>query len=73
MIIEDQCLGLVRSLGLAELHSANLRPGGRFRLKAHARDICSQVVEWYPSASLESIEALKNFYCFLENLPKLLQ
>ena len=61
MIIEDQCLGLVRSLGLAESHSVNLRLGGRFRLKAHARDICSQVAEWYPSASLESIEALKNF------------
>ena len=57
MIIEDQCLGLVRSLGLVESNSANLRLGGRFRLKAHARDICSQAVERYPSASLESIEA----------------
>ena len=44
MNIEDHCLGLVRSLGLAEAHSANLMRGGRFRLKARARDIYSQVV-----------------------------
>ena len=34
---EDQCLGLVRSLGLAESHSVNLMRDGRFRLKTHAR------------------------------------
>ena len=45
MNLEDGCLGLVRSLGLAELHSAYLMRGGRFRLKVHARDIGSQVVE----------------------------
>ena len=43
---EDRYLGLVRSLGLAESHSVNLGLGCRFHLKAHARDICSQVVEW---------------------------
>ena len=70
MIIEDQCLGLVRSLGLAESHSANLRLGGRFRLKAHARDICSQVAGWYPSASLGSIEALKILLLLFRQLTK---
>ena len=64
MNIEDRCLGLVRSLGLAESHSINLMRGGQFRLKAHARDIYSQVAGWYLSASLESIEALDNFYLF---------
>ena len=44
----DQRLGLVRSLGLAESNSADLMRGGRFRLKSHAHDICSQVTEWCP-------------------------
>ena len=42
MIIEDKCLGLVRSLGLAESHSVNWRLGGRSRLKAHARDTAAK-------------------------------
>ena len=40
---DDQCLGLVRSLGLAESHSANLSRGGRPRLISHSRDIGSQI------------------------------
>ena len=57
----DQCLGLVRSLGLAESHSANLRRDGRPRYVAHSSDIYSRVVEWCPS---EYIEAPKIYFIF---------
>ena len=57
-------LGLVRSLGLAESNSANLRWGCRSRPIAHSHDIDSPLVEWYKSGS---IEALGNFYL----LPKI--
>ena len=59
---DDLCLGLVRSLGLAESHSANLRRGGRPRLIARSHDTGSPLAEWCPS--VECIEALDNIYLF---------
>ena len=54
MIIEDQCLGLVRSLGLAEWHSVNLRLGGRFRRRISSEARISAFLYRYRIAFLAS-------------------
>ena len=67
VIIEDQCLGLVRFLGLAESHSVNLRLGGRFRLKPHAANT-SQVVEFSLATSTGDGIEKKNISKIVPNL-----
>ena len=52
---DDQCLGPVRFLGLAESHSVNFNRGGRPCLIAHPRDICGRVVEWCPPEQIEAV------------------
>ena len=61
-VTDSQCLGLVRLLGVAASHSVNLTRGGRPRLIAHSHDIGGPVSVWYHS--VESIEALDNYYLF---------
>ena len=67
----DQCLGYLRSLGLAESHSANSMRGGRFRRIAHARDVGSLVAELLAPAFLDIIAAFEILYIYLQLTKKL--
>ena len=58
---DDQFLGLVRSLGLAESHSVNLNQGSQPRLIAHSYNTGGNVIERRPP---EHIEAVKIFLIF---------